>query len=92
MIAEVGDMLKVSGRQNGNAVRATKPRQDADNDAEHNSDDHEQQIERLHDDGEAMNKITNVFQHFSSFLEPRGKPRRRTPGLVTQHFLKRPLR
>ena len=75
-------MLNVSGNRYGYAVRATEPRQDADNNAEHYSDDHQQQVERLHDDGEAMNEIADVFQHFSSSLSRAQIPRRRPPGSV----------
>jgi len=57
MIAEVGDMLKVSRH----AVCAAKARQHANHDAKHDAEQHHQQVERLKDDGEAVKQIGNFF-------------------------------
>ena len=61
MIADVGDMRKRQRQQDRNAVGAAQTRQHADDHAEHDADDHQHQIERLHDDREAVKEITNVF-------------------------------
>ena len=61
MIAEVGDMRERQRQQDGDAVGAAEAGQHADDDAEHDADDHHHQVERLEDDGEAVEQIDDLF-------------------------------
>ena len=64
MIAEVGDIEKVSGSKIATPLAPPKTRQHADDDAEHDADHHQHQIVRLQDDRETVKKIADIFEHF----------------------------
>ena len=79
MIADVGDMLKVSGKQDRDAVGAAQARQHADDDAEHDADHHHHDVERLQRHREAVKQICRVLP--SSL--PRTNPFKTTCRTVT---------
>src|SRR5581483_1478082 len=45
------------------AVGTAEPGQNADDDAEHDAHHHQQQVERLHHDREAVKKIADILNH-----------------------------
>jgi hypothetical protein len=60
MMAEVGGMLKVSGSRI-NAVGAAETRKHADDDAEHDAQDHHHDVEGLQGYGKTLKKIGDFF-------------------------------
>ena len=64
MIAEVGDIEKVSGSKIAMPLAPPSPGQYADDDAEHDADHHQHHVVGLHDDGEAVEQIADILDHF----------------------------
>ena len=65
MIAEVGGMREGQRQQDRDAVGAAQSRQHADDDAEHDADQHQADVVWRQDDREALQQRRNLF-HFSS--------------------------
>ena len=93
MIAEVGDIENVSGKQDRDAIGAAEAGQHADDDAEHDADDHHHDVEGLEHHGEAVKEIKDFFH-----LVARPAPRlllasvRAVAILETQRAFERPFR
>ena len=90
MIAEVGDMRERQRQQDRDAVGAAEAGQHADDDAEHDADEHDQEVERLEDDAEAVKQIGDFF-HLMNLVTPTGRPSPR-PASKSEQFLDQPLR
>ena len=61
MIAEVGGMRERERQQDRDAVRAAQPRQHADDHAQHDADEHQQQVERRQRDRESVKQCADFF-------------------------------
>ena len=77
-------------QQDRDAVGAAEAGQHTDDDAEHDADEHDQEVERLENDAEAVKQIGNFF-HLLNLVTPTRWPSQRLAS-KSEQFLDQPLR
>ncbi|MDF5996205.1 hypothetical protein P4200_23295 [Pseudomonas aeruginosa] len=81
MIADTGDMLKVSGSSSATPVRRTEARQHADQDAEQHADHHQAEVMGAEDQAHALHQGIEFAHGLAlSGRRPRGRPVFRHPA------------